>query len=225
MKRIIDILVSGASAVLLSPLFLIIALAVKWSSHGPVFFRGERVGQFGRPFRIFKFRSMIVDADKKGPPNVSASDSRVTRVGRFLRHSKLDEIPQLISVFLGDMSLVGPRPEMRIYVDLYTEAEKRLLQLKPGITDWASIVHSQQYIDFAQGDDPDKIYLERIRPLKLRLQKHYLQNHSLWIDLKIWTWTFRKLILRDKRLPAEIKSIVDAWRAENLAHRINGENR
>jgi lipopolysaccharide/colanic/teichoic acid biosynthesis glycosyltransferase len=213
MKRTVDIVLSSLGLVCLAPLFLVIAALIKLESSGAVFYRGVRIGRYGRPFRIFKFRSMIADTEHCGPPNVSAIDPRVTRVGAFLRKTKLDELPQLINVVRGDMSIVGPRPELQQYVDLYSDEEKAILQLKPGITDWASITHFDQYIDFTKGDDPDKVYLEQIRPTKLQLQMLYLRNHSMGIDLKIVLWTVLKMVLRNDWLPRDIRPFVEARRS------------
>ena len=221
-KRLFDILIGGMGLVFAAPLLLLIAVLVKLTSRGPVFYRGVRVGRNGQPFRIFKFRSMIVGAETQGPPNVSATDRRVTRIGKILRQTKLDELPQLISVFKGDMSLVGPRPELQQYVDLYTNEERDILRLRPGVTDWASIVHFDQYVDFTRGDDPDKTYLDDIRPLKVRLQLFYLQNHSLWVDFKILAYTLAKLTMRNDWLPPEIRPLVvetRAGRRRNAARR------
>ena len=145
MKRLFDIVVSGIGLILLSWLFLIIAICIVIDSRGGVFFRGPRVGQHGKTFRIFKFRSMKPDSEGKGKWNVGDDDDRITVIGHFLRKSKLDEIPQLINVFLGDMSFVGPRPELQVYVDMYTDEEKPILDLKPGITDYASMANFDQF--------------------------------------------------------------------------------
>jgi lipopolysaccharide/colanic/teichoic acid biosynthesis glycosyltransferase len=158
---------------------------------------------------------MVHNAEGIGPPNVAGGDPRVTRVGRLLRQTKLDELPQLISVLLGDMTLVGPRPELQVYVDMYTDEEKGILDLKPGITDWASLVHYDQYVDFGKSNDPDKVYLDHIRPLKIRLQLYYLDHNSLQSDLKIIVYTVLKLLMRNKWIPSDVKPLVDQFRHTN----------
>jgi lipopolysaccharide/colanic/teichoic acid biosynthesis glycosyltransferase len=213
LKRLMDIVASLIALIAFGPLILVLTCCVKLGSRGPVFFRGQRVGRHGRPFRIFKFRTMVRDADKLGPWNVGDTDPRVTPVGRFLRTTKLDELPQLINVLLGDMTFVGPRPELQYYVDMYTEEEKVILEARPGITDWASITHAEQHIDFTVSDDPDRTYLEKIRPLKLKLQLLYVRNRSVWVDLRILLWTARKLLLKTRRLPREVQLCLAEHRA------------
>ena len=159
-KRTLDFLVSLTGLILLLPVFAVLSLLVVLDSRGGVFFRGERVGLHGRSFKIFKFRSMIPDCEGKGKWNVGDNDDRITRVGHFLRKSKLDELPQLINVVKGDMSLVGPRPELRCYVDMYTEREMPILDNRPGITDWASITNFEQFKGFTAAADPDEYYLK-----------------------------------------------------------------
>lgn len=212
MKRTFDVIVSILGLILLLPLFVILAMIITVTSPGGVFFRGVRVGKNGRPFRIFKFRSMVKDAEGKGKWNVSMNDSRVTPIGNFLRNTKLDELPQLINVLLGDMSIVGPRPELQHYVDMYTENEKTILDLKPGITDWASITNFDQFEVFTRASDPDKAYLENIRPLKIRLQLHYRNNNSFMADIRIILWTVYRLIARTSKLPEEIGHIVREYK-------------
>ncbi len=186
-KRFVDIVISGFGLTLLSPAFLLLAIAIKLNSHGPVFYRGVRVGRNGRAFKIFKFRSMVADAEKKGAASTSNTDMRVTAVGRFIRKFKFDEFSQLINVFFGDMSLVGPRPEVEKFVAMYTEEEKQILTLRPGITDWSSIrFHNEGEIIEASGiEDADEAYARLIRPEKLRLQLKYVRERNLWIDMKI----------------------------------------
>ncbi len=203
LKRTFDVLLAGLGLLIMSPVMLLVSLAVKLTSHGPVFYRGKRVGRAGLPFRIFKFRSMVVDADQLGGSSTSGNDVRITTVGRFLRSTKLDELPQLINVFCGDMSLVGPRPEVQEYVDLYTDEEKRILELRPGITDWASIWNSDEGAVLAAAEDPDRAYLELIRPTKLKLQLKYLREQSFWTDLRIISCTLLRLV-RSNWTPNEI---------------------
>jgi lipopolysaccharide/colanic/teichoic acid biosynthesis glycosyltransferase len=195
MKRILDIFFSLLGLIILSPFFLILAIAIKIDSPGPVFYRGLRVGLNGKPFKIFKFRSMVENADKLGADSTSANDMRVTQVGRFIRKFKLDEFSQLINVLIGDMSLVGPRPEVQKFVDMYTEEEKAILTVRPGITDWASIrFHNEGEIIEASGiKDADEAYALLIRPEKLRMQLKYIRERNLRIDFKIILMTIFRL--------------------------------
>lgn len=169
----------------LAPLLAILAVAVKLESPGPVFYRGRRVGRHGKPFRMFKFRSMVVNADRIGGSSTADSDPRITRVGRFLRKYKLDELPQLINVLKGEMSFVGPRPEVQQYVDLYTPEEQLILTVRPGITDWATLSNADEGAVLAGSPDPDKTYLEEIRPEKVRLQLEYVKHQSMSTDMVI----------------------------------------
>jgi lipopolysaccharide/colanic/teichoic acid biosynthesis glycosyltransferase len=186
-KRGLDVIISATGLLLLSPVFLLLALAIKADSPGPVFYRGVRIGRYGRPFRIYKFRSMVQDAEKRGASSTNLTDMRVTRVGRFIRKFKLDEFSQLINVLLGDMSLVGPRPEVQKFVDMYTDEERIILTARPGITDWSSIkFHNEGEIIESSGiADADEAYARLIRPEKLRLQLKYVRERNLWIDIKI----------------------------------------
>ncbi len=187
MKRFFDVVCSGMGLLILCPAFMMLAIAIKLNSHGPVFYRGTRVGRYGKPFKIYKFRSMVADAEKKGAASTSNTDMRVTSVGHFIRKFKFDEFSQLINVFIGDMSLVGPRPEVQKFVDMYNEEEKQILNVRPGITDWSSIkFHNEGDIIEASGiADADEAYVKLIRPEKLRLQMKYVRERSLWIDIKI----------------------------------------
>ena len=209
MKRLFDIVVSGIGLILLSWLFLILAICIVIDSRGGVFFRGPRVGQHGKTFRIFKFRSMKPDSEGKGKWNVGDDDDRITVIGHFLRKSKLDEIPQLINVFLGDMSFVGPRPELQVYVDMYTDEEKPILDLKPGITDYASMANFDQFETFTKAKDADEAYLKYIRPLKLKLQLYYRYHHSFFGDIRLIFWTVYKVLTRTQKVPKEIVPIVE----------------
>ncbi len=209
MKRLFDIAASGVGLILLSPIFLILSIMIVIDSPGGVFFRGPRVGKNGKTFRIFKFRSMVKDCEGKGKWNVGDNDDRITRTGHFLRKTKLDEIPQLINVFIGDMSFVGPRPELQVYVDMYTEEEKKILDLKPGITDYASMVNIAQFETFTKAIDPDVAYLKYIRPLKLKLQLFYREHNSFWGDIRLIFWTIYKVLTHSDKLPKEILPIVE----------------
>lgn len=195
-KWFFDIVVSAIGLLLLGPFFVLFALAIKLDSPGPVFYRGVRIGRGGRPFRIFKFRSMVADAERKGAASTNATDARVTRVGHFIRKFKLDELSQLINVLSGDMSLVGPRPEVKKFVDMYTGDEKIILSVRPGITDWSSIrFHNEGEIIESSGiADADEAYAKLIRPEKLRLQMKYVRERNLWIDIKIIVCTILTIV-------------------------------
>jgi lipopolysaccharide/colanic/teichoic acid biosynthesis glycosyltransferase len=195
-KRLFDVIASCAGLVVLLPLLAGLAIVIKRESAGPVFYRGLRAGRYGKPFRIFKFRTMVVNADQIGGPSSSDDDPRITRVGAFLRRYKLDELPQLINVLSGEMSLVGPRPEVLQYVEMFTESERAILSVSPGITDWASIWNPDEGAALAGSPDPEKAYLEEIRPEKIRLQLKYVENQSLWTDFLILKETFQVLLHR-----------------------------
>ena len=190
MKRLFDVVASGVGLLLLSPLFLLVAIWIKLDSPGPVFYRQVRVGRYNRDFRIFKFRSMRVGADKGSLVTLGGRDPRVTRSGYFIRKFKIDELPQLINVFIGDMSLVGPRPEVRHYVDYWTKEQLRVLDVRPGITDPASIKFRNENELLEKADDPEKYYIEVIMQEKLRLYLEYVENHSFWYDMKLIFQTF-----------------------------------
>ena len=178
---------------LFSPVFIVLSWLIR-KDGGSVFYRGERIGLHGAPFRIFKFRTMVVDAEKIGGASTADDDARITPVGKFLRKYKLDELPQLINVLKGDMSIVGPRPEVKHYTDLFTEEEKDILSVRPGITDWASIWNADEGAVLAGAVDPEKAYMESIRPKKLKLQMMYVRRHSLFIDFKIIWLTLLAII-------------------------------
>jgi len=190
------------------PIFVLMIFWIKKDSPGPVFYRGVRVGRQGKPFKIFKFRSMVVDAEKTGVSSTSLQDSRITASGQFIRKWKLDELAQLINVIKGDMSLVGPRPEVQEFVDMYTEDEKQILTLRPGITDWASIWNSDEGGVLAGAIDADAVYLEVIRPVKLELQLFYLESRSFLKDIKLLFYTVYRVI-NGSFIPAEISSYAD----------------
>ena len=185
LKRMMDIAVSAVALCVLWPLYLIIALAIVIDDPGPVFYRQVRVGRGGKPFRIFKFRSMVVDADKKGLEITVGNDRRITRVGAFLRKTKLDEMAQLINVLCGQMSFVGPRPEVPRYVELYTPYQRQVLLVRPGITDYASIAYRNEndLLDAAQ--DPERMYIEQIMPAKIELNMKYLREISPAADIRL----------------------------------------
>lgn len=194
MKRIFDIVMSGLGLICLSPLFLVLAVWIKSDSAGPVFYRQVRVGRGNKDFRLFKFRSMRPDSDKLGLITVGGHDPRVTRSGYYIRKYKLDEFPQLINVFVGDMSLVGPRPEVRKYVDLYTPEQLRVLNVRPGITSLASIRYRNENEILAKTEDPDKAYVEQIMPDKIAIDLEYVENASLTNDIKLIFKTLGEII-------------------------------
>ena len=194
MKRFFDIVASGCGLLVLLPLFAVLAVWIKLDSHGPVFYRQTRVGRNNKDFRLFKFRSMRVGADKQGLITVGGHDPRITRSGYFIRKYKLDELPQLINVFIGDMSLVGPRPEVRKYVEMYTPEQMHVLDVRPGITDMASIRYRNENELLESVDDPDKYYIEVIMQDKLRINLEYVENHSFWFDLKLIFKTFYTIV-------------------------------
>ena len=183
MKRGFDVITSLIGLVLLIPLLLIIALLIKLLMPGPVFFRQERVGRCGKSFRIFKFRTMCCDAEAKGRQITVGEDPRITRSGRFLRRYKLDELPQLLNVVLGEMSLVGPRPEVPRYVSLYPDdVRDQVLSVPPGITDYASIEYKDENAILGRAPDPDRAYIEEVMPVKLKYYLRYVAERSLWLD-------------------------------------------
>lgn len=190
MKRLFDIFASGCGLIILSPIFLILAIWIKLDSIGPVFYRQVRVGRNNKDFRIFKFRSMRVGSDKGSLVTIGGHDPRITRSGYFIRKFKLDEFPQLINVFLGDMSLVGPRPEVRHYVDYWTPEQMHVLDVRPGITDPASIKFRNENELMEQAEDPEKYYIEVIMQEKIKLYLEYVQNHSFLGDIGLIFKTF-----------------------------------
>ena len=190
MKRLFDIIASGLGLIVLSPLFLILAIWIKLDSKGPVFYRQVRVGLHNKDFRIFKFRSMRVGSDKGSLVTIGGHDPRITRSGYFIRKFKFDELPQLINVFIGDMSLVGPRPEVRHYVDYWTPEQMHVLDVHPGITDPASIKFRNENELMEQAEDPEKYYIEVIMQEKLKLYLEYVENHSFWGDIGLIFKTF-----------------------------------
>ena len=190
MKRIFDVVVSGLGLLVLSPLFLILAIWIKLDSKGPVFYRQVRVGLHNEDFRIFKFRSMRVGADKGSLVTIGGHDPRITRSGYFIRKFKLDELPQLINVFVGDMSLVGPRPEVRHYVNYWTPEQMHVLDVRPGITDPASIKFRNENELMEKAEDPEKYYIEVIMQEKIKLYLDYVDNHTFWGDIGLIFKTF-----------------------------------
>lgn len=190
MKRAFDIIASGLGLIVLSPLFLVLAIWIKLDSKGPVFYRQVRVGYKNKDFRIFKFRSMRVGSDKGSLVTIGGHDPRVTRSGYFIRKFKFDELPQLINVFLGDMSLVGPRPEVRHYVDYWAPEQMHVLDVRPGITDPASIKFRNENELMEQAEDPEKYYIEVIMQEKIKLYLEYVEKHSFLYDIGLIFKTF-----------------------------------
>ncbi len=192
-KRSFDLMASLFGLILLSPVLLLIVIIIKLNSPGPIFYRGVRVGKFERPFRIFKFRTMVVNAEKIGGSSTAADDPRITKIGKLLRKYKLDELPQLINVLKGEMSFVGPRPQVHWAIALYSGEEKLLLTVRPGITDYASIKFRNEAEILKGSNDPDKDYLEKIAPEKIKLGLEYVKNKSLLTDIKIILATIRAI--------------------------------
>ena len=190
MKRVFDVIASGLGLIVLSPLFLILAIWIKLDSKGPVFYRQVRVGYKNKDFRIFKFRSMRVGADKGSLVTIGGRDPRVTKSGYWIRKFKLDELPQLINVFIGDMSLVGPRPEVRHYVDYWTPEQMHVLDVRPGITDPASIKFRNENELMEKAENPEKYYIEVIMQEKIKLYLEYVEKHNFFYDLGLIFMTF-----------------------------------
>lgn len=192
-KRLFDLVCAVIGLIIVTPLFLIVSVWIKLDSPGPVFYRGVRTGMNGKPFQIFKFRTLVEDAEKLGGPSTAHDDPRETRAGRFLRQHKLDELPQLINILMGEMSLVGPRPEVPQYTALYEGEERLILSVRPGITDYSSI----QFINLGKvlgSTNADRIYEEKVRPIKNQLRVKYVKEQNFWVDLKIICLTLYKLI-------------------------------
>ena len=195
-KRLFDIIFSLFGLFLVFPLLLVITVLIKQESPGPVFYRGKRIGKNGKPFRIFKFRTMVLDAEKLGGPSTAADDPRLLKIGLFLKKYQFDELPQLINVLKGEMSLVGPRPEVKMYVDMMSNEERSaIFSVKPGMTDIASLLNFHESEILKGSPDPEKTYMEKIRPTKIKLQLEYVKNRSFWLDLKIIFKTILKIFI------------------------------
>ena len=193
-KRLFDIIASLWGIIILSPFLLIIALMIVINSRGGILYKQLRVGKGMKEFYLFKFRTMYSDSDKKGLLTVGMRDSRITRVGYYLRKYKLDELPQLLNVLEGTMSVVGPRPEVRKYVALYNEEQKKVLSVKPGITDYASIEYANENAILAKAENPEELYIKEIMPAKLALNKKYIEEMGLGTDMKIIFGTIGKVL-------------------------------
>ncbi|MEP7146057.1 MAG: sugar transferase [bacterium] len=193
-KRAFDIFFSFAGLIILSPVLFIIAVLIKSDSKGPVIFKQLRVGKDNRDFMLLKFRTMKINSDKEGLLTVGGRDSRITGAGYFLRKYKLDELPQLLNVLIGNMSFVGPRPEVRKYVDLYDEKQKRVLEVRPGITDIASIKYRNESELLKEAKDPEEFYINKIIPDKIRLNLEYINDNSVFKDFEVIIKTFKAII-------------------------------
>jgi len=200
--RLFDLVVSIVGLIILSPILVFIAISIISGSKGEVFYRGVRIGKNGIPFRIFKFRTMVMDAESIGPASTSGDDPRITKIGKTMRRYKLDELPQLINVFFGEMSFVGPRPEVKKFVDQYTAEEQIILTVRPGITDWASLhfPNEDEILDSHKDEypDADEAYMIYIRPEKLRLQMKYVKNNNVFIDIIIILKTISTIVSKVK---------------------------
>lgn len=196
MIRLFDTVISIFGLILLSPIFMIIILLIKIDSKGPVFYKQIRVGKKGIDFELFKFRSMYLKSDIAGLLTVGQNDSRITKIGSFLRKYKFDELPQLINVLLGEMSLVGPRPEVHKYVDLYTEYQKKILIVKPGITDYASIAYRNENSLLENSENPEEYYIQHVLPEKIKLNMKFIENRSIFEYFKLIFLTFKVLIIK-----------------------------
>ena len=193
-KRAFDFLFSVIGLVAITPVMLLLALIITIDSKGGVFYKQVRIGKNKKPFKLYKFRSMSTDADKKGLLTVGNKDSRITKIGYYLRKYKLDELPQLINVLYGNMSFVGPRPEVEKYVELYNQEQLMVFNVKPGITDWASIKYVNENEILAKSSQPEKTYIEEIMPAKLKLNLEYVKHNNVFVDIKIILLTIKAII-------------------------------
>jgi lipopolysaccharide/colanic/teichoic acid biosynthesis glycosyltransferase len=189
-KRVFDVVGAGLGLLLLSPALIVVAVLIRTGDNGPVFYRGRRVGRGGKPFLMYKFRTMVMNADKIGGSSTPDDDPRLTGVGKWLRRYKLDELPQLINVLTGEMSLVGPRPQVQWAVDLYTPEQRQVLSVPPGMTDYASVRFPNEGEILKGSTDPDRDYMEKIHPEKMRLSLEYVRSRSFLGDLRIILQTF-----------------------------------
>ena len=193
MKRILDVAAAGAALLALAPLFGVVAVLIKLDSHGPVFFKQQRMGRGFRPFWIYKFRTMRSDAEPTLPLTVGA-DARITRVGGVLRRSKIDELPQLLNILKGEMTIVGPRPEVPRYVEVFHRDYEEILTVRPGLTDLASLKYRDEAALLGRSDDPEEEYVRRVLPDKIRLSKEYIRRSSVPFDLALIFKTLHKVI-------------------------------
>lgn len=210
LKKVADILISLFVLMVCGLPMIFIGAWIALTSPGGVFYLSRRIGLNGRPFCLYKFRTMHKASDSHGSVNVKRSDPRITSVGKVLRKTKLDELPQLFNVLRGDMSLVGPRPDLQMYVDMYSEKERaKILSVKPGLTDWASLVNYHQHDFLMNTDDIDQAFLKYIRPIKVKLQLYYVDHRSIAEDFKILLYTAFKFIGIPLPLPMEIKDVLN----------------
>ena len=193
-KRLFDLFFSTLAMIVLSPVLIVIAVLIKLESAGPALYKGTRVGLNGTLFKMNKFRTMVINADKIGGSSTPEDDPRITKIGRLLRRYKLDELPQLSNVFKGEMSFVGPRPQVKWAVDLYSEEERKVLTVKPGITDYASVKFPNEGEILKGSTDPDKDYMEKIHPEKMRLSLEYVRSRSMWVDIKVIVDTLAAIV-------------------------------
>ena len=195
MIRLFDILFSALGLIILSPLFAVLYILIRTESKGGAFYVQERIGKDGKPFGLYKFRTMRTGSESEGLLTIGEHDNRITRIGYFLRKTKIDELPQLMNVLKGDMSLVGPRPEVRKYVDMYTEEQRKVLSVRPGITDYASIEYVNENELLSKADDPDRVYIEEIMPNKIKLNMKYLEHYTISEYFRIIFLTFKSLMV------------------------------
>ncbi|AOM75929.1 sugar transferase [Pedobacter steynii] len=195
-KRLFDIFFSLTGLLILMPVFFVVAVLLKRESKGPVFYKQIRVGLNQRCFQLIKFRTMCPDADKMGLLTIGDHDARITRLGCWLRKHKVDELPQLLNILKGEMSFVGPRPEVPKYVEMYDASQQRVLTVKPGITDWASIKYIDESSLLATADDPESFYIHKVIPSKISQNLEYIDHHNLWIDCKIISHTLKSILLK-----------------------------
>ncbi|MFC1504984.1 sugar transferase [Thermodesulfobacteriota bacterium] len=194
LKRIFDICAALAGLATCSPIFFMVALVIKREDGGPILYPGVRTGRHGRPFRMFKFRTMVMNADQIGGSSTADDDPRITKIGSKLRKYKLDELPQLLNVLKGDMSIVGPRPEVPYYTDKFDSNEKKILSVRPGITDWATLWNPDEGAILKGAEDPDRAYEELIQPTKIKLQLKYVREQSFGSDIKIILKTLKAIV-------------------------------
>jgi len=192
-KRTFDILFSFIGLICIAPVFIVLFILIAADSKGGIFYKQVRIGKNLKPFKLFKFRSMYTDADKKGLLTVGNNDNRITKIGYYLRKYKFDELPQLINVFIGNMSFVGPRPEVEKYVKLYNNEQLKVFNVKPGITDWASIQYVNENELLAQSKNPEKTYIDEVMPAKLKLNLAYVNDNNILVDIKIILLTFKAI--------------------------------
>ena len=202
-KRLFDVVVAFVALVLLAPLFVIVAILINLDSPGPIFYRGDRIGKDGVPFKIYKFRTMVANADRMGPALTHSGDSRITRVGQILRKWKIDELPQILNILRGEMSVVGPRPESPGYVKHYTPEQRRVLRVKPGMAGLTQVRFRHEETLLSGSTNLEEDYIEKIMPKKLSLDLEYIENQSLLLDVKLLIQMFLSLFRADEFTESE----------------------